>query len=177
VVGLRVIHVPCGPFANTSELKAFNAVDQEIRRKSGDGTAYVLTNLTHSNLRGQADEIDIVVIGPGGAIVVEVKHWDASALRKSDLSDPAAELIVAKSKRIAGSLRSADHTVGFVAAAFLLTREAGSIKKNGQLPRHPMGVVAHGLKDVVDLVAGASAPRTGGCGPPRKRACGTIQSC
>jgi hypothetical protein len=158
VVGLRVIHVPCGPFANTSELKAFNAVDQEIRRKSGDGTAYVLTNLTHSNLRGQADEIDIVVIGPGGAIVVEVKHWDASALRKSDLSDPAAELIVAKSKRIAGSLRSADHTVGFVAAAFLLTREAGSIKKNGQLPRHPMGVVAHGLKDVVDLGAGASAP-------------------
>jgi len=155
---LRVIHVPCGPFANASEFKAFKAVDQEIRRRNGDGTAYVLSNLTHPNLRGQADEIDIVVIGPGGAIVVEVKHWDASALRKSDLSDPAAELIVAKSKRIAGSLRSADQRTGFVAPAFLLTREGGSIKKNGHLPRHPMGVVAYGLKDVVDLVVGAVSP-------------------
>ena len=155
---MRVIHVPCGPFANTSELKAYNAVDQEIRRRGGEGTAYVLTNLTHPNLRGQADEIDLIVIGPGGAIVVEVKHWDASALRDSFLSDPAAELIVAKSKRIAGSLRSADRRLGFVAPAFLLTRETGSIKKNGRLPRHPMGVVAHGLKDVVDLVAGAACP-------------------
>tara|TARA_R110002124_G_scaffold16882_6_gene71416 strand:- start:26952 stop:30932 length:3981 start_codon:yes stop_codon:yes gene_type:complete len=158
VDGLRVIHVPCGPFANTSELVAFKAIDQEIRRRSGDGTAYVLTNLTHPNLRGLADEIDIVVIGPGGAIVVEVKHWDVAALRKSDLSDPAAELIVAKSKRIAGSLRSADSRMGYVAPAFLLTREAGSVKKNGQLPRHPMGVVAHGLKDVVDLVVEAASP-------------------
>ena len=157
---LRVIHVPCGPFANTSELKAFNAVDQEIRKRSGDGTAYVLTNLTHPNLRGQADEIDIVVIGPGGAVVVEVKHWDASALRRSDLSDPAAELIIAKSKRIAGSLRSADSRIGFVAPAFLLTRETGSIKKNGHLPRHSMGVVAYGLKDVVDLVVAAASPGT-----------------
>ncbi|SEM44688.1 Protein kinase domain-containing protein [Bosea lupini] len=90
--------------------------------------------------------------------MVEVKHWDASALRKSDLSDPAAELIVAKSKRIAGSLRSADHRIGFVAPAFLLTRELGSIKKNGHLPRHPMGVVAYGLKDVLDLVSGAVSP-------------------
>lgn len=155
---MRVTHVPCGPFANTSELKAFNAVDQEIRKRSGDGTAYVLTNLTHPNLRGQADEIDIVVIGPGGAVVVEVKHWDASTLRKSDLADPAAELVVAKSKRIAGSLRSADHRMGFVAPAFLLTRETGSLKKNGQLPRHFMGVVAYGLKDVADLVAGAASP-------------------
>ncbi|MGV1927921.1 protein kinase domain-containing protein [Agrobacterium tumefaciens] len=154
---MRVIHVPCGPFANTSELKAFKAIDQEIRRRTGDGSAYILTNLTHPNLRGQADEIDIVVIGPGGAIVVEVKHWDASALRKSDLSDPAAELIVAKSKRIAGSLRSADQRIGFVAPAFLFTREAGSIKKNGHLPRHPMGVVTYGLKDVAELVAGATS--------------------
>lgn len=154
-VDLRVVHVPCGPFANASELKAFNAVDQEIRKRSGEETAYVLTNLTHPNLRGQADEIDMVVIGPGGAVVIEVKHWDASALRRPDLADPAAELIIAKSKRIAGRLRSADQTLSFVAPAFLLTRETGTLKKTGTLPRHAMGVVAHGLKDVVDLVTEA----------------------
>ncbi|MEG3086294.1 NERD domain-containing protein kinase family protein [Sphingomonas sp. PB4P5] len=154
---MRVVHVPCGPFANASELKAFNSVDQEIRRQSGEGAAYILTNLTHPNLRGQADEIDMVVIGPGGAVVIEVKHWDASALRRPDLADPAAELIVAKSKRIAGRLRSADQTLGFVAPAFLLTRETGTLKKNGTLPRHAMGVIAYGLKDVLDLVADAAS--------------------
>ncbi|MDE8650547.1 nuclease-related domain-containing protein [Novosphingobium album (ex Liu et al. 2023)] len=155
---MRVVHVPCGPFANASELRAFNAIDQELRRTEGQNTAFVLTNLTHPNPRGQADEIDIVIIGPGGAVVVEVKHWDAAALRQGDLSDPAAELIVAKSKRIAGKLRSVDPRLGFVPAAFLFTRETGSLKRNGQLPRHAMGVLAYGLKDVPDLVAGPGAP-------------------
>lgn len=150
--------MPCGPFANESELQAFNAVDQEIRRRDGDGTAYVLTNLTHPNLRGQADEIDMVVIGPSGAVVIEVKHWDASAMRRPDMADPAAELIVAKSKRIAGRLRSADQRLGFVAPAFLLTRETGTLRKNGSPLRHAMGVVAHGLKDVGELVAAAASP-------------------
>jgi serine/threonine protein kinase len=155
---LRVVHVPCGPFANASELKAFNAIDQELRRADGQNTAFVLTNLTHPNPRGQADEIDIVIIGPGGAVVVEVKHWDAAALRQGDLSDPAAELIVAKSKRIAGKLRSVDPRLGFVPPAFLFTRETGSIKRNGQPPRHEFGVLAYGLKDIPDLVAGPGAP-------------------
>ena len=119
----------CGPFANASERKAFNVVDQEIRQQSGEGNVYVLTNLTHPSLRGQADEIDMVVIGPGGAVVIEVKHWDVSALRRTDLADPAAELIVAKSKRIAGKLRSADQSLGFVPPALLLTRETGTLRK------------------------------------------------
>lgn len=154
---MRVVHVPCGPFANVSELRAFNAIDQELRRAEGQNTAFVLTNLTHPNPRGQADEVDIVIIGPGGAVVVEVKHWDAAALRQGDLSDPAAELIVAKSKRIAGKLRSVDSRLGFVPPAFLLTRENGSLKRNGQPPRHALGVLAYGLKDVPDLVAGLRA--------------------
>ena len=157
---MKVVHVPCGPFANASELRAFNAVAQELRRAEGQHGVYVLTNLTHPNPRGQADEVDTVVIGPGGAVVIEVKHRDAAALRQGDLSDPAAELIVAKSKRIAGKLRSLDPRIGFVPPAFLFTREAGSLKRNGQLPRHQHGVLAHGLKDVPDLLAGPRAPGT-----------------
>jgi serine/threonine protein kinase len=151
---LRVVHVPCGPFVNASELKAYNAVDQALRRVDGQGTAFVLSNLTHPNPRGQADEIDMVIIGPGGAVVVEVKHWDATALRRSDLADPAAELILAKAKRIAGGLRALDPRLGFVPASFLFTREAGSLKRNGKTARHAMGVSAYALKDVADLVAG-----------------------
>ncbi|WP_352829240.1 NERD domain-containing protein [Mesorhizobium sp. M0159] len=155
---MRVIHLPCGPFANASELTAYNAVNLELRRADGQDTVFVLTNLTHPNPRGQADEIDIVIIGPGGVVVVEVKHWDATALRQGDISDPAAELVVAKSKRIAGRLRSVDPRLGFVPPAFLFTREPGSLKRNGQSPRHPFGVLAYGLKDVPDLVAGPKSP-------------------
>ncbi|MBY5609284.1 protein kinase domain-containing protein [Rhizobium leguminosarum] len=155
---MRVVHIPCGPFANASELNAFKAIDQELRRTEGHDTAFVLTNLTHANPRGQADEIDMVIIGPSGAVVVEVKHWDATALRQGEQSDPAAELILAKSKRIAGTLRSVDARLGFVPAAFLLTRETGSLRSGGQQQRHRLGVFAYGIKDVSELVAGLSAP-------------------
>ena len=150
---MQVVHVPCGPFANASELRAFKAVDLALRRVEGPGTAYVLTNLAHPNPHGQADEIDMVVVGPGGAAVIEVKHWDGSALRRGDLAHPAAELILAKAKRVAGKLRTLDPRLGFVPATFLLTREGGSLKRNGQQVRHALGVSAYSLKDVAELIA------------------------
>ncbi|MGY3532176.1 protein kinase domain-containing protein [Bradyrhizobium sp. USDA 4452] len=150
---MRVVHVPCGPFANASELRAFKAVDQAFRRLEGAGTAYVLTNLIFPNPHGQADEIDMVAIGPGGAVAIEVKHWDGSALRRADLADPAAQLILAKAKRVAGKLRALDARLGYMPATFLLTREAGSLKRNGQQARHSLGVMAYSLKDVMELIA------------------------
>jgi hypothetical protein len=154
---VRVIHVPCGPFANASEVRAFNAVDQAFRRVDGDGVAYVLTNLTHPNPHGQADEIDMVLIGPGGAAVVEVKHWDGAALRRSAEAESAAELIVAKAKRVAGKLRTLNPRLHFIPAVFLFTREVGSLKRNGQQLQHSFGVRAYSLKDVGDLVAGPAS--------------------
>ncbi|MCJ2031317.1 NERD domain-containing protein [Methylobacterium sp. J-043] len=152
------MHLPCGLFANASEAKALHAVDQAIRRVGREGTAYVLTNLTHPNLHGQADEIDMVVIGPSGSVVIEVKHWDGSALKRHRDIDAAAELIVAKAKRIAGRLKVAEPSVGFVPAAFLFTREAGSLKRNGQQAQHAFGVRAYSLKDLDALIADATAP-------------------
>ncbi|MER9403662.1 NERD domain-containing protein [Mesorhizobium caraganae] len=154
---MRVVHVPSGPFANASEVRAFNAVDQAFRRMDGEGTAYVFTNITHPNPHSQADEIDMVLIGPGGAAVVEVKHWDGSALRRRAEAEPAAELIIAKAKRVAGKLRALDPRMNFVPAVFLLTREAGSLKRNGQQFEHPFGVRAYSLKDVADLIAGPAS--------------------
>ena len=155
---MRAVHLPCGSFANASEAKAFHFVDQAIRRVDREGTVCVLTNLTHANPHGQADEIDMVVIGPGGAVVVEVKHWDGSALRRHPDADSAAELVVAKSKRIAGRLRAAQPDLGFVPAAFLFTRDGGSLSRNGQQAQHQFGVRAYSLKDVDALVADAVTP-------------------
>lgn len=155
---MRVVHLPCGAFANASEAKAFQAVDQAIKRVDREGTAYVLTNLTHANPHGQADEIDMVVIGPSGSAVIEVKHWDWSGMKRHPDADAAAELILAKAKRIAGRLRAAEPGIGFVPAAFIFTREAGSLKRNGQQAQHAFGVRAYSLKDIDALIAGATAP-------------------
>ena len=37
---MRVTHVPCGPFANESERRAFKAVQGALAKVDGTGTAY-----------------------------------------------------------------------------------------------------------------------------------------
>lgn len=158
---MRVTHVPCGAFANESERRAFKAVQGALAKVDGTGTAYVLTNLSHPNPRGQADEIDMVVLGPGGGVVVEIKHWDGSALRGADSH---AELLTAKAKRVAGRLKAMDPTLGFIPGAFLFTREVGSLRRGGRQAER-LGVRAYSVKDVDDLVtevalgSGTSAER------------------
>src|SRR5687768_8580133 len=90
----------------------------------GDGTAYLLTNLAHSvDQRGQPDEIDMIVIGPGGVVVIEVKHWDRARLKSSAWDvDDQADLVTLKAKRIAGRLRRLYEKLGFVPAVMLLTK-------------------------------------------------------
>jgi serine/threonine protein kinase len=167
---LRVTHVPCGAFANESERRAFKVVQGALAKVDGTETAYVLTNLTHPNQRGQADEIDMVVLGPGGGVVVEVKHWDGAALRGADSH---AELLTAKAKRVAGRLKAMDPTLGFIPGVFLFTREAGSLRRNGRQAER-LGVRAYAVKDVADLVkdvtfgSGASAERLARSLAPRQ---------
>src|ERR1700730_14434329 len=103
---MRVVHVPCGVFVNASEQRAFKEIFGHLRGIANDQTAFVLTNLSHARSRGQPDEIDQVVLGPGGAVVIEVKHWDRARLRKDWDVDPDVELITSKAKYIAGRLRN-----------------------------------------------------------------------
>ena len=128
---MRVIHVPCGRFVNASEERAFKEVDAHFRRIDSKQAAFVLTNLSHASSRGQPDEIDQVVLGPGGAVVVEVKHWDRARLGKDWDVDPDVELITSKAKYIAGRLRNISSLLGFVPPAMLLTRDTQSLRRNG----------------------------------------------
>ncbi|AHF86627.1 hypothetical protein RLEG3_12210 [Rhizobium leguminosarum bv. trifolii WSM1689] len=168
---MRVTHLTCGAFANESERRALKAVQSALAKVAGAETTYILTNLTHPNQRGQADEIDMVVLGPGGCVVVEVKHWDGTALRGADSH---AELITAKAKRVAGRLKAMDPTLGFIPAVFLLTRETGSLRRGGRQAER-LGVRAYALKDVDELVkdvvlgnGGASAERLARALAPRQ---------
>ncbi|ANL49726.1 serine/threonine protein kinase/NERD domain-containing protein (plasmid) [Rhizobium phaseoli] len=167
---MRVIHLTCGAFANESERRALKAIQTALTKVARAEAAFILTNLTHPNQRGQADEIDMVVLGPGGAVVVEVKHWDGVALRGADSH---AELITAKAKRVAGRLKAVEPTLSFIPGAFLLTRENGSLRRNGKQPER-LGVRAYALKDVDELIkdvaygSGASTERLAHTLAPRQ---------
>lgn len=76
-----------------------------------------------------SDEIDLIIIGPPGVRVVEVKHWDLDYVKKNSIrADAEAERVNEKAKRIAGKIRSA-FDPGFVAAAMLVTRGGTGIAK------------------------------------------------
>ena len=76
----------CGPTANESESKAFDYLKRRLQSVTGDGEFILLTNLSFSvTHRLQSDEVDIVVIGPPGVRVIEVKHWTLGRNVRSSL--------------------------------------------------------------------------------------------
>lgn len=150
---LRVEHIKCGVFANASEEKAYACVERRLKAEPGDGQAYVVTNLVNGTGSGrQPDEIDMVVIGPGGAIVIEVKHWDRSRLKGHAWeAEDQADLVTLKAKRVASQLRRVKSDLPFVPAAMLLTKDTKSFLENGQL-REVRGVRLHGIADIDSLL-------------------------
>jgi hypothetical protein len=159
---MRVDHLPCGAFANTSEETAFRAIDKYLRLLPVEGQALVLTNLAHAVGRGgQPDEIDMIIIATGGAVVIEVKHWDRARLKANAWEvEDQADLITLKAKRVAGRLRQAQPKLDFVPAKILLTKEVKSLKQAGQLPE-VRGVRLHGMGDLDALLEQAIRPSDG----------------
>jgi serine/threonine protein kinase len=156
---VQVEHISCGAFVNSSEEAALKAVARYLRAHPADGHAYLLTNLANGVGRGgQPDEIDMVVIAPGGVAVVEVKHWDRARLKSSEWDvEDQADLITLKAKRVAGKLRQVYPQLEFVAAKMLLTKETKSLRQNGRLPE-VRGVRLHSLGDIDSLLEQIIAP-------------------
>jgi len=95
----------------------------------------------------------MVLIGPGGVAVIEVKHWDRARLKAEGWeADHQADLITLKAKRIASQLRKSSPELGFVTAQFLLTKDVKSLFENGR-PNQIRGVSVYALKDIDSLVA------------------------
>lgn len=62
---------------------AFDKVSQQIQQLDGEGLFIILTNLQFSLTAHRVfDDLDMVVIGPSGLHIVEVKHWDVNFLRQ-----------------------------------------------------------------------------------------------
>ena len=156
----------CGPFANDSERKAFEHVRNRLDSIPGDGAWVLLTNLAFSvTHRMQADEIDLVVIGPPGVQVVEVKHWTPEWVdAHPDDVEHEADKVTHKARRIGTTLRRPVPELGRVDGAILLTRESSRMKSlAGRMVR---GVGIHTLKEWRDAI-GFDAAAPAALRPPR----------
>lgn len=155
---MTVTIFPCGPAVNESELASFQHLKTRLLSEASDEEWILLTNLAFSVTHQlQADEIDIVAIGPTGVRVIEVKHWSPQWIddHKQDVEDEA-DRVVGKARKIGTTLRRVVGDLNYVGGAILLTQEPSKLKRFvGQEVR---GVTLHTLSDWKAAVA-FSAPR------------------
>ena len=123
----------CGPFANESERTAFEHLRSRIESSLGasDDQWILLTNLTWSvTHQFQADEIDLIAIGPPGVRVIEVKHWSRRWVEAHpDLVDQEADRVTNKARKIGTTSRKSVPDLGRVDGAILLTRESPGVRE------------------------------------------------
>ena len=138
--------IQCGPFANESEQQAINSLKTRLIAQHGAGEWLLLTNLAFAaGDHRQADEIDIVAIGPPGVQVIEVKHWTQQWVKRHpDAVAQEADRVTLKARKIGTTLRRTAASLSHVDAAFYITQTAelaGSL--DGQRVR---GVGFHTVK-------------------------------
>jgi serine/threonine protein kinase len=145
-----VRHIPCGNPVNESERKAIELLRAKLQTHPDYWV--MLSNLHHhSHATRLSDEIDLILIGPRGVIVVEIKHWDLAYIKSNRIkADVESERVNDKAKRVAGKLRQGGRESGFVSARILLTAGgSGTVGGQRQLIR---GVALFGLSEWSDLV-------------------------
>lgn len=134
------------PAVNNSEMVA------EQRTKSalislndvGDWIVFAGYSSASSPLH-QADDLDLVLIGPRGIYAVEVKHWNASWITThSIVVEAEADKLTAKARRLAGRVKHALSNAPRVTQTFLVTDETGS----GAFPKTIRGVPIWTLRDL-----------------------------
>ena len=144
---MRVILFPCGPAANESELRAYEQVRTRLVSEPGEATWILLTNLAFAVTHQlQADEIDLVAIGPPGVRVLEIKHWTAQWFdtHKFEVENEADKL-TNKARKIGTTLRRSFSDLPRVDGSVLLTQESSKVRRlSGQQVR---GVTFHTLSD------------------------------
>jgi len=126
-----VRHIQCGSFATASEENALRAVSNYLSNQNGSDEWYVLTNVLSSVTHAAApDEIDMLVIGPTGLYVIEVKHWLRSYLKEHpQTAEREAQKLNEKIKRLLGKIpNDLRRRLPRIDGRFVLTAESSPIK-------------------------------------------------
>ena len=156
---MRVIPFPCGPAANESELKALEYLRSRLLSTPGSDEWILMANLAFSVTHQlQSDEIDVVVIGPPGVRVIEIKHWTSQWLdTHTDLVEQEADKVTNKARKIGTTLRKVVRDLPRVDGVILLTQDSSKVKHlDGKVAR---GVQFHTLNSWKEAI-GLGAPQT-----------------
>ena len=147
---MPVRHIPSGTPVNESERKAIEQLKSKLQSHADNWV--MLSNLYHHfHAARLSDEIDLVLIGSRGVIVVEIKHWDLGYIKANAIkAETEAERINDKAKRIAGKLRQGGRDSGFVSARMLLT--GGGTGVSGGQRQLIRGVPVFGLSEWKELI-------------------------
>ncbi len=159
---MKITHFQCGPASNESELKAFSRLENQLRSMEGQGEWVMLTNLAFSVTHQlQSDEIDIVLVGPTGIHVIEVKHWTAKWVNSNkDVVEQEAERVTSKARKIGTTLRKVVTDLPFVEGKFLLTQERSKVEQLEGISVR--GVKFHTLKNWKDILSPESPTKLTG---------------
>lgn len=154
---MKVLHIPCGEYANQSEQTAVTRLHELLNNMSGDGYWILLSNVPHTvNTQAVPDDIDLIAIGPPGLKVVEIKHWDRSYAKAfSHTTAHEANKLTDKVRRIASKLKKAGIDSGYLRGKFLLTKGESSWPSN-RLQVH--GCEFFGIKEWKKLLELDSSP-------------------
>ncbi|MGA2706499.1 MAG: NERD domain-containing protein kinase family protein [Isosphaeraceae bacterium] len=144
---MKVTVFHCSPVVNESEQKAIEHLKNRLQSIGGDDRWVLLTNLAFSVTHQlQSDEIDIVVIGPPGVRVIEVKHWTSQWVDShADLVEQEADRVTNKARKIGTTLRKIVPDLPHVNGAILMTQEPAKVKRFAD--KEVRGVRFHTLND------------------------------
>ncbi|MGH7495187.1 MAG: protein kinase domain-containing protein [bacterium] len=155
---MRVTLFNCGPAANESELKGFEHLKIRLQSEPRNEEWILLANLAFSVTHQlQSDEIDLVVLGPTGVRVIEIKHWTAQWFdaHKIDV-DGEADRLTIKARKVGTTLRRIVPELPHVEGVILLTQDPSKVNRlSNQVIR---GVRFHTLNDW-KAATGLDAPR------------------
>lgn len=157
---MKVLPIQCDDFANESERLAFEVLKQKLSSQPGNDEWIILSNVPHSsNARQKSDEIDLLVMGPQGLFIIEVKHWDRAWMKKNPtIVDSEAEKLAAKVRRIATNARRRVDTLPRVDGYLLLTAETKNLGSTPGRPAH-RGIKIYSLKESLEIFELQEPPR------------------
>ena len=131
---------------NESEVSAIEHLKSQLQSIGGDDEWIVLTNIAFSvTHQFQSDEIDMIIIGPTGVHVIEVKHWTVQWVDShKDLVEQEAEKVTNKARKIGTTLRRIVRDLPRIDGTILSTQAPSAVKKLAG--REVRGVRFHTLK-------------------------------
>lgn len=149
---MKVHHIPCGPFANESELSACERLKNKLQGLSSEGYYILLSNIPFAfHAQGRSDEIDLLIISTFGIVVIEVKHWDLNYIKENTvIVESQAERLNNKVKKIAATIRR-KFDAGFIEGRFLLTKGDMRLGKDSTKKVY-RGITAYGMLDWQELL-------------------------